>query len=197
MKDTFWQLVTSCGIEKLEGWMKNILAIYLKQHNLSREELIKASTISLSKWKQTRNKSIDKWNPEIIQLLSNCVNQDSQTVLNRLNYIAVSDELFEVDTLEELEQMVKEKEDEFVVTEKLNGLMLEMKKSQLNASEESGFQLGSSGWGSVLSFGILHFVNRFANYSRQESLKQAISALYTINCISDTSTKLRLKQLDY
>lgn len=87
--------------------MKNILAIYLKQHNLSREELIKASSISLNKWKQTRSKKIEKWDPEIIRLLSNCVNQDSQTVLTRLKHIAASDELFEVDTFEELEQMVK------------------------------------------------------------------------------------------
>lgn len=177
--------------------MKNVLAIYLKQHNVSREELIKESSLSPSRWRRIKSKSIDKWDTEIIQAISNCVNQEPQTVLESLTRIAASDVLFEADTFEELEWLVGEKEDEFIVKEKLKGLMIEIKKSQLNPSEESGFQLGSGGWGSVLSFGILHFANRFENDLRKERLKQAITVLYTIENLSDTSTKLRLKQLDY
>ena len=177
--------------------MKNILDIYLKQHKVSKDELLRAANLAPSSLKQTKNSRPEKWDAELIQSIAKLVMQAPQNVVNNLIRIADNDELFEVDTVEELKQLVHQKEDEFIVMPALRDLMREIKKSQLTESEEMGFQLGSQGSGGILSSGIHRLFNQLESNPEQENLKQDISSLYQIESRSDATVKLRLKQLDY
>lgn len=177
--------------------MKNVLAIYLQEKGLTREDILKNEVFSEHKLAKVSKCDPENYSEETLNSLSEELNVASDALLMDLIRIRDSDALFDVTTADELKQKVKEQEDEFLVKGDFRELMKEIKRSQVSEAAELGFELGSGGSGTILAQGFLRVLNLFENDRKLENLKQNIGYLYTIDFIDDDQAKLRLKQLDY
>lgn len=174
--------------------MKNVLAIYLQEKGLTREDILKNEVFSEHKLAKVSKCDPENYSEETLNSLSEELNVASDALLMDLKKIRDSDALFDVTTADELKQKVKEQEDEFLVKGDFRELMKEIKRSQVSETAELGFELGS---GTILAQGGLRVLNLFEDDRKLENLKQNIGHLYTIDFIDDDQAKLRLKQLDY
>lgn len=177
--------------------MKNVLAIYLQEKGLTREDILKNEVFSEHKLAKVSKCDPENYSEETLNSLSEELNVASDALLMDLIRIRDSDALFDVTTADELKQKVKEQEDEFLVKGDFRELMKEIKRSQVSEAAELGFELGSGGSGTILAQGFLRVLNLFENDRKLENLKQNIGYLYTIDFINEDEAKLRLKQLDY
>lgn len=177
--------------------MKNVLAIYLQEKGLTREDILKNEVFSEHKLAKVSKCDPENYSEETLNSLSEELNVASDALLMDLKKIRDSDALFDVTTADELKQKVKEQEDEFLVKGDFRELMKEIKRSQVSEAAELGFELGSGGSGTILAQGFLRVLNLFENDRKLENLKQNIGYLYTIDFINGDEAKLRLKHLDY
>lgn len=177
--------------------MKNVLDIYLQKHGLTRIDLLRSGELSEAQLARISKRDPEKYSVKTLDALANELNVNSDELLADLKNIRDSQELYEVTDMNELRQRVKEQEEEFLVKGDLRELLKEIKRSQVSEMAETGFDLGSSGSGSLGARGVLRVINFFEEDSKTENLKQDIAQLYTIKFIDEAAAKLRLKQLDY
>ena len=177
--------------------MKNVLAIYLQKHGLTRIDLLRSGKLSEAQLARISKRDPEKYSVKTLDALAKELDVNSDELLADLKNIRDSQELYEVTDMNELRQRVKEQEEEFLVKGDLRELLKEIKPSQVSEMAETGFVLGAGGSGSLGARGVLRVINFFEEDSKTENLKQDIAQLYTIKFIDEAVAKLRLKQLDY
>ncbi|MBO0452262.1 helix-turn-helix domain-containing protein [Candidatus Enterococcus murrayae] len=177
--------------------MKNVLDIFLQKQGLTRYDLSKSAGISEQTLSKASKRDPETYSSKTIIAIAKGTEHSPGEVLDALLQIRDSDELYQVTTLNELLQKVREKEDQFIVKGEFNELLKEIERSRISETAELGFQYGSGGLGTIAVYKILRILNSFGDETKLENLKQDIGTLYTIEFIDKNNVKLRLKQLDY
>lgn len=180
-----------------EIFMKNVLDIFLRENNMTRYDLSKRVDISEQTLSKASKRDPETYTARTIVAIAKGTNRSPGEVLDRLLQIRDSDILYEVTTLSELKQKVKEQEDEFIVKGDFRDLMKEIEGSKLSESAELSLQFGGGWLGTMAVRGILRIINSHEDNPKLEHLKQDIAELYKIIFIDQNQAKLRLKQLDY
>ncbi|MGX7149718.1 hypothetical protein [Enterococcus ureasiticus] len=103
-----------------------------------------------------------------------------------------------VKTKAELAVELDKKTDEIIVEGDFSRNISEIKKGQLNDTDELGFAVGNGGTGILLEYGISKLMDVFDPKAKEDKkICKQIERLYTIKRLTKDSFLLHLKQLDY